>query len=534
MSKRISLRHFFTLSLITNSRNILTKKRKFRTPHLHNTQFYALKEETMLNQIQFNSHVFQKGIFSVLITTVAILIGYLIGKDGFMMGVILLTLPIGLLIIAYFFTNTYANMVAALMVGFFASGIGRYVSAPWGLLVDIFLAVGWLSLVFRVKKVDWSPLKSDIMTVALVWYGLVVLEIINPESNGPECWFYAMRGNGFYQLLGFGLVFMTFQDKKYLDKFLILSATLSVLGTLWGLRQFVFGVDDAEYRWLYVEGYAFTHMLAGVLRVFSFYSDAGQFGSSQAMFALMCGIIALAPVSRKMKIFFTVAALFNFIGFAVSGTRGAVGVPAIGVLTYLFLSKNYKILAIGLITVGSVFFFLKYTMAMQHVEQVRRMRTAFDPNDASFQVRLKNQRTFGRHLASRPFGGGIGAAGYWGYRYAPYSLLGNTATDSYYVKIWAETGIIGICLHLFMFGFFIGKGGFVVWHIRDEALRFKTIGIYCSMCGVMFSSYGNQVYSQMPTGMIMGLAIPLIFLAPKYDDQITAENSKNTEGVALN
>jgi hypothetical protein len=490
-----------------------------------NKAFLTLKEETMLNRLQIDTPLFQKGVFTTLIIIIATLIGYMIGKMGVTMGITLLALPIGLLIIAYFFTNTYANMVAALMVGFFASGIGRYVSAPWGLLVDIFLVVGWLSLVFKVKKVDWSPLKNDIMTVALTWYGLVMLEAINPESNGLECWFYAMRGNGFYQLMGFGLVFMICRDKKYLDKFLIISATLSVIGTLWGLRQFIFGVDDAEYRWLYVEGYAFTHMLAGVLRVFSFYSDAGQFGSSQAMFALMCGIISLAPMSRKMKIFFIIAALLNFIGFAISGTRGAVGVPAMGVLVYLFLSKNFKILVVGLVAAGSVFFFLKYTTALQHVEQVRRMRTAFDPNDASFQVRLKNQRTFGRHLASRPFGGGIGAAGYWGYRYAPYSLLGNTATDSYYVKIWAETGIIGICLHLFMFGYFVGKGGFVVLNIRDSALRFKTAAIYSSMCGVMFSSYGNQVYSQMPTGMIMGLAIPLIFLAPLYDNQISAEIS---------
>ncbi len=480
----------------------------------------------MFNRFQVEAYAFQKSIYSILIFTITLLIGWLIGKGGFMMGVTLLALPIGLLVIAYFFTNTYTNMVAALMVGFFSAGIGRYVSAPWGLLIDIFLVVAWLSLLFRVKKVEWSVLKNDILKMALIWYGFVLLEIFNPESNGLECWFYAMRANGFYQLLGFGLVFIICQDKKYLNKFLILSSILSVTGTLWGLRQFLFGVDEAEFRWLYVDGYSTTHILAGVLRVFSFYSDAGQFGSSQAMFALMCGIVAMAPISKRMKLFFMAAALLNFIGFAVSGTRGAVGVLAAGVLVYLFLSKNFKILVLGFIAAGSVFYFLNNTMALQHVEQVRRMRTAFNPDDASFQVRLKNQITFGRHLQTRPFGGGIGAAGYWGFRYAPNSLLGNTATDSYYVKIWAETGIIGICLHLLIFGYFVGKGGFVVWHLRDPELRIKIAAIYCSMCGVMLSSYGNQVYSQMPTGMVMALAIPLIFLAPQYDHQIEEEKAQ--------
>ena len=134
------------------------------------------------------------------------------------------------------------------------------------------------------------------------------------------------------------------------------------------------------------------------------------------------------------------------------------------------------------------------------------------------QVRLKNQITFGRHLQSRPFGGGIGAAGFWGFRFNPNSLLANTATDSYYVKIWAETGIVGICLHLFIFGWFVGKGAHVVWHLRDPVLKAKISGLYCGMCGILMASYGNQVYSQMPTGILMGMAIPLIFMARDWDE----------------
>jgi hypothetical protein len=463
---------------------------------------------------------------------VAVVLGWLIGKGGLVMGLMLLVLPIGVLMMGHFFSHTYANVVGALAVGFFSAGVGRYVAASWGLLVDIFLFTGLLSLAFKKIRPDWKLLNNDIMYVTYAWFGLVILEILNPESNGFECWFYAMRGDGFYQLLCFAVMFMIAQDKKYLDKLLVLTVTFSMMGTLWGLRQFIFGVDAAEHRWLYVEGFAFTHVLHGVLRVFSFYSDAGQFGASQAMFALMCGIIAQAPLSKRAKAFYITGAILNFIGFGISGTRGAVAVPAVGILVFLFLSRNHKILIIGLLAAGIAFYFLKYTKGLQHVEQVRRMRTAFDPNDASLLVRLHNQKTFGRYLASRPFGGGIGAAGFWGYRYAPHSLLGNTATDSYYVKIWAETGLVGLCLHLFMFGYFVGKGGYVVYNIRDPALRFKVAGIYSAMCGVFMASYGNQVYSQMPTGIVLGVLIPLIFLSPKYDDQIEAEKKALAEAAS--
>jgi hypothetical protein len=455
----------------------------------------------------------------VLIIASALLIGLLIGKGGFMTGAALLGLPFAVFGLAWFFNNAQVGLWASVLVGFFASGLARYIDAPWGLMMDIFLFISWLALAFSTKKVNWKGLNNNVFRITLIWYGLVVLEIINPESNGFLCWFYAMRGAGFYQLLLFGLVFILFDKAKYLDIFLKWMVILSLIGTAWGLRQMIFGVDAAEYRWLYVDGFAFTHMLAGVLRVFSFYSDAGQFGASQAMVALVCGLITFGDVPRKDKIFYGLAALVTFIGFAISGTRGALAVPAIGGIVYLVISRNFKILTLGFIVIGSVFYTLKYTFAFQGVEQVRRFRTALNPEDESFQVRLRNQKTFGRYLESRPLGGGIGAAGFWGARFNPYSLLANTATDSYYVKVWAETGIIGISLHLFMFGFFIGKGGVVVWNLRDPALRIKISGLYCGMCGVMMASYGNQVYSQMPTGIIMGIGIPLIFLAPQFDSE---------------
>ncbi|MEZ4981712.1 MAG: O-antigen ligase family protein, partial [Saprospiraceae bacterium] len=347
---------------------------------------------------------------------------------------------------------------------------------------------------------------------------LVLLELGNPEMVSGMAWFYAMRAVGFYQMLVLGLVYLFVNDKSFLDKFLKVISWLSVAGTIWGLKQMIIGTDAAEEYWLFVEGYADTHVLVGVLRVFSFYSDAGQFGASQAQLALMAGIIAIGPGKWSTRLFYVFIALITFVGFGISGTRGALAVPAGGAIAYLVVSRNFKLLIAGILAMGISFYFLKYTYALQGVEQVRRMRTALNVDDPSLQVRLQNQIKFGNYLASRPFGGGIGSAGYWGYRFSPHTFLANTATDSYYVKIWAETGIIGISLHLAMFGFFLGKGGVIIWHLRDPILRQKIIALYSGVVGILLSSYGNQVFSQMPTGIIMYISIPLIFISPKFDN----------------
>lgn len=460
---------------------------------------------------------FRQPSFKVALVATAVALGWVVAKGGLMMGILLIGLPAGIFVLAALMNKPRLNLWGSLAIGFFSSGIARYVDAPWGLLLDVLLAVGWLSCLFKFKKQDWVPLRNDVMVVTMVWYGLVFLELANPEMRSAAAWFYAMRGAGLYQLMAFGLTFLLLRHPKYLDQFLKITMIFSILGVAWGFRQMIFGTDKAEDYWLFVEGYALTHMLHGVLRVFSFYSDAGQFGAQQAMMALICGIIAMGPYPLKTRLLYAAGALITFVGFGISGTRGALAVPGVGAIVYLVMSKNFRLLAIGALVMGLTFYFLKYTFALQNVEQVRRMRTALNFEDESLQVRFRNQVTFGNYLRSRPFGGGIGSAGFWGHRFSPGTLLAETATDSYYVKIWAETGIIGICLHLFMFGYLVGKGGYVVWTLQDPYLRQKIIAIYAGMCGIFMASYGNQVFSQTPTGIILYIGIPFIFMAPNWD-----------------
>jgi len=449
----------------------------------------------------------------------AIVLGLVIAKGGLLAGLGLLGLPVGIFLFGWLMRHPHAGLHGSILTGFFSVGLTRYVNAPWGMAMDAFLVLGWLAFLFRqFRKTDWSPLRHSAMILALMWFLLVVLELGNPDSNGALSWLYAMRAAGLYQLLAFGLTFLLYRERIYLDTFLRWMVVLSVFGTCWGLRQLIFGVDAAEYRWLYVDGNAITHVLAGKLRVFSFYSDAGQFGASQAMVALVCGIILSEGVVKGGEKWLYIAGfVLTFLGFAISGTRGALAVPVVGALAYLIISRNFKILSIGLLVMGLAFYLLKFTFAFQNVDQVRRLRTVLNPNEPSLLVRLNNQKIFAQYLDTRPFGGGIGAAGYWGHRFNPNSLLANTATDSYYVKVWAETGIVGICLHLFLFGFLVGKGGLIVWHLRDPVLRAKIAALYCGMLGVFVANYGNQVYSQMPTAILLGIAIPLIFISPNWD-----------------
>jgi len=470
------------------------------------------------------SNIFREKPLILLPILMAAAIGGLIGILDVKWALVATMVPLIALFFGKIILSPGFGVFTALVASFVVLGVSRYIAYPWGLSVDIILVIGWIGLLFhKIQDRDWSPFFNDIVWWSIVWYGYIILELVNPEMPGTSAWAYAMRGVGFYQLLGFTLAFAFLRHYRYMKQFVNIILGLSVLGAIWGLKQQFLGLDAAEEYWLWEEGHAKEHVLHGVLRVFSFYSDAGQFGASQAMVALMCGILFVGPFSWKNKLIYALVGGITLVGFLYSGTRGAAAVLLGGAVLYLFLSKNTKILFAGLILLGIAYYGLKHTYALHSFQPVARLRTALDVNNPSLQARLRNQQTFSQYLSTRPFGGGIGSSAYWGERFNPNSLLARTPTDSYYVRIWVETGLVGICLHLLMLGYFLGKGCGIVWHLKDPALRYRAMALLAAFFGILVASYGNQVYSQFPTGIIMAIAIPLICLSPMYDEMIAKE-----------
>lgn len=65
---------------------------------------------------------------------------------------------------------------------------------------------------------------------------------------------------------------------------------------------------------------------------------------------------------------------------------------------------------------------------------ISRMRTAFKPTqDASFNVRIENQKKMAEYMKDRPFGEGIGLAGVEARKYGNRYIT-TFPVDSYYVK----------------------------------------------------------------------------------------------------
>ena len=181
----------------------------------------------------------------------------------------------------------------------------------------------------------------------------------------------------------------------------------------------------------------------------------------------------------------------------------------------------------GFVLLIVVFVFFKYTTIGQGNAQIRRMRSAFDPKDSSFQVRLENQRTLSVYLASRPFGGGIGHAGVKAKKYLPNAFLSQIATDSWYVMIWAEQGIVGLLLHLFILFYIVIKSSYrIMYKIRDPILKIKMSALVAGMTGVMVASYGNAVLGTVPTAVLIYISMALMLSTEKFDIHLKEDEVK--------
>jgi O-antigen ligase len=385
---------------------------------------------------------------------------------------------------------------------------------PTALIVQISLLVLTLTVFVSSKRDDWANIKNDYLFLMLVWFIISLLEVVNPGAAFMG-WVSEIITVAVYPLLVSFCAFLIFKENKHLDIFIILLIVCSTFGALWGIRQLKFGLTPSEQHFVLVNP---THLIWGRLRVFSFYNDAGQFGASQAAVCVTAAVLALGPFKKWIRIFCLIAAALMFYGMLISGTRGALFALLVGAFTAVILFKQVKAIIIGGILLVGFFCFLKFTHIGDGNYQIFRLRTGLNPNDASFNVRLATQRNLREYMSSRPFGGGLGVLGF-NARYNGGTYLATVQPDSYYVKVWAMYGIVGLTIWLSSMFYILGKCYGIVLKIKDRQLQIKAVALTSGFAGILLCSYGNEVINNMPSSIITDISIVFIYLCPLLEEK---------------
>jgi hypothetical protein len=468
-------------------------------------------------------HFLVQSLITIILALCLLLSLYFFYKNQLMPGIAVLIVPFVIAYVVWVFMNPNIGFLSMFIANYFVLGIARYLPGPLGLSVDALLVLTWLSLFFTQfnKKVEWKKAANSLTVVSVIWFLYILFELFNPEARSQTAWFYAMRGVGLYMILTVPLTFILLDNKKYLDLMLKLWAIFTLLGVVKGLMQLYIGPDPWESYWLATVG-GKTHLIATGLRVFSFFSDAATYGCSMGYSGVVFLLVALHTPGRKSKLFYLITGLAAMYGMLISGTRGAIAVPFAGFTLYAILSKRVKVLIGGGILIVTVYVILKFTTIGAGNAQIRRFRTALDSDNPSLMVRKENQKLLKVYLSSRPFGGGIGSAGNWGLRFSPGTFLAETPTDSWYVQIWAEQGIVGLTLHLMVLAFQIGSVSYIIlFRLKTNELAGKATALISGIFGIMAASYGSGALGQMPNGIIIYMSLAFIFMMPKWERELS-------------
>src|SRR5690606_16212199 len=116
-----------------------------------------------------------------------------------------------------------------------------------------------------------------------------------------------------------------------------------------------------------------------------------------------------------------------------------------------------------------------------------------------------------------PFGEGLGTIGTWGHEYNSDKFVSTIEPDSYWVKVWAMYGIVGLTIWFGMMLYIQGKCGGYIWRIRDRGLRIKLIALLAGSIGVFIASYGNEVINRIPASLVVYVSWAMIYLGPKME-----------------
>ncbi len=463
-----------------------------------------------------------KTIAIPLLAILALALSWAIYMGEFAVIGAIVVLPFVVYIVYLLFDKPQTGLILVLILSFIINGLGRYITMPFSLFIDGVLLSAVVAALFHSTNEDYKRLGNILVLAVSVWMFYTIMEIFNPESIGMLPWFYASRSVSIYLFIMVMLTSLIFKTRQSLHVFMIIWCIGGIASAAYGIKQSVIGLDSAELAWL-AAGAAQQHVLFGKLRIFSFYSDAGQFGAFMSFTSLTMLIASIRVENFTLRMLYLFTGVITGYGMLISGTRGALFVY-VGAMVYFLLDKNFKTFSIGLFVLGSIFFLLRFTYIGASNYNIQRMRSAVRPqDDASFQVRLENQKKFGEYLSTRPFGGGIGSSGYWGQRFKPGSFLAETPTDSWFVRIWAETGMVGLVIYIAVLLAILVGGFMQILNLNDIYLKQKLCGIYAGVFGVLVASYGNQVIGQFPTMVVFGMGLAMIFMGKMLDRERVEE-----------
>ena len=462
----------------------------------------------------------QSPLGSVLLVALAVSLGVVTVKGGIVAGLLLLVAMIGIPMVYGMVVYPIFGISCIISLAFLLFFILRLgVDFPMGTILDGMQALLILGFFIKQKtNPDWSMFKGPVATIIFIWIGYNLLEVINPWAESRLAWVYTVRTIAVLTLMYFVFVYQI-NSVKSIRYILALWLVLAFVGMIYAYKQEYIGIapselagmesDPLQVSLLYIDGH---------WRKYAIFSDPVEFSYNMVITAVLCIALISGPIILWKKIALIIFTLLMLNAMLFSGTRGAyVLVPATLILfAILHFSRQIMIFSSIAAFVITVMIYMPTGNA-----SLVRFQSAFRPSeDASYNVRKQNQKRIQPYILSHPMGGGLGATGMWGVRFAPYSFLANFPPDSGYMRVAVEMGWIGLFIFCCLMFIVLKSGIENFYRIRNPELKVYCLAMTLVLFALNIGNFPQEALVQYPNNILFYLAIAIIQISYRLDQKL--------------
>lgn len=478
-------------------------------------------------KIQYNIGLFKKGgsvasllktpwgILSILL--VGVLFGIVTVKGGMIAGAMILVALVAIPTVYGMVAYPIFGICCLLMMAFGLFFIIRFdINYPMGTVLDGMQVLLLLGFFIKQKKYpDWSIFKGPVATMLLIWIGYNLLQVINPSAESRLAWVYTVRTIAILTLMYFVFVYQirSVQSLRVLLKLWLL---LAFIAMVYAYKQEYIGIAAKEIADMESDPLAVSLMfIDGHWRKYSIFSDPVEFSYNMVISALLCIALITGPIGKWKKIGLAVFCLLMLNAMLFSGTRGAYVLLPVSLVLLAVLNFSKKILLFSSVAAFGIIVMIYIPTSNP---SLARFQSAFRPSeDASYNVRKQNQKRIQPYILTHPMGGGLGATGMWGARFAPHSFLANFPPDSGYMRVAVEMGWIGLFLFCCLMFIALKSGIENFYKIQNPELRSYCLGMTLVIFALNIGNFPQEALVQYPNNILFYLAIAIIHVAYKLD-----------------
>ncbi|WP_462264846.1 O-antigen ligase family protein [Mucilaginibacter sp.] len=469
-----------------------------------------------------------------LTAIVALFIAAGVAYEGMLFGILFLVVLIGLPCIYAIVVYPEFGMIILFIAANFLFYIARLgVPGPLGTALDGLQALLILGMLIKQRNErNWAILKSPISTVLLIWIGYNLLEAGNPVAESRLAWVYTVRSVAIIALTYFVFMYQI-RTVKYIRLIIKIWLCISTFAALYAFKQEYFGFSAAEEAYLNSKVILRELLfIGGHWRKFSIYSDPVAYSYNAVISSILCISLITGNIARWKKILLGFLTLFFLNCMLYSGTRGANILLPVAMFLFAVMKFNRYILAAAIAFALALMVLIFIPTGNPTIV---RFQSTFKPNnDASYLVRKGNQKRIQPYILTHPMGGGLGATGVWGQRFAPGSFLANFPPDSGYIRVAVELGWLGLIAFCTLMFVTLKTGINNYYQIKDPELKSYCLAAVLMVFAYNVGNFPQEAIVQYPSNVIFYLLLALINITYRLDrERLAGANVHSTKTASF-